>query len=346
MKIPEKLSDMIPYTPDMGEYKIRLDANESFLLPNKNIAENITEACKGVKLNRYPDPMAAKVCKAFGKVHNINEKLITAGNGSDELISVITSSFIEKGDKVLCFTPDFSMYSFYCGITENPVITMQKNDDFSIDTDAVISTIKENDVKMLIFSNPCNPTSVGLEREEVVKIIKSTEALIVLDEAYMDFWNQSLLDCVADFDNLIILKTCSKAFGSAAIRLGFAIANERLTSYIRMAKSPYNVNSLTQVCGEVILSDKEGLLAATEKVIKERDYLYNCLKELAFIDFMPKPCTNFVAVRTKNSEYIYEKLKEYGILVRITGGFLRITAGSREENEELISAIKRIGEKL
>lgn len=126
---------------------------------------------------------------------------------------------------------------------------------------------------MLLFSNPCNPTSLGLKREEVRHLLRSVNCLVVLDEAYMDFWDQSLLNEAENYDNLILLKTCSKAFGLAGIRLGFAIANPTITNALRAVKSPYNVNSVTQAIGAVVITRTETFEDRTETLIQRRKEL-------------------------------------------------------------------------
>ena len=219
----DKARQLEPYDPVEGTYRVRLDANESFLLPTVSDREAMADIVQGVAFNRYPDPLAHDLCAAFGKLYGVDPALVTAGNGSDELISVIFSTFLQKGDTVLTVAPDFSMYRFYTSITENPCLTLQKDADMRIDVDEVIATIREKGVRLFIFSNPCNPTSVGLDRDSVRRIIRETDALIVLDEAYMDFWDQSLLDEVAAYDNLIILRTCSKMLGMAALPLALTI---------------------------------------------------------------------------------------------------------------------------
>ena len=131
-------------------------------------------------------------------------------------------------------------------MTECRVVTVEKNADCTVDAEKIIETVNRTGARMLVFSNPCNPTSLVLAREEVRKIVSSVEALVVLDEAYMDFSDQSMLSEFAGFDNLLILKTCSKALGMAAVRLGFAVGTQRLIDVLQAAKSPYNVNTLTQ----------------------------------------------------------------------------------------------------
>ena len=186
-----KAGSLHPYDCSEGVYRVHMDANESFLLPTEADRMKMARAAADVALNRYPDPLARDLCAAFASLYKVKPELVTAGNGSDELISVILSTFLQKGEKVLTVAPDFSMYRFYTAITETPCVTLDKGEELRIDPEKVIRTIREEKIRLFIFSNPCNPTSLGLKREDVRRIITETDALIVLDEAYMDFWDQS-----------------------------------------------------------------------------------------------------------------------------------------------------------
>lgn len=342
----EKAATLQPYDPTSGTYRIRLDANESFLLPTETDRAAMAQAVEELALNRYPDPLSTKPCEAFAKLYGVDPALVTAGNGSDELISVIMSVFLQKGERVLTVSPDFSMYRFYTDITENPCVTLQKRDDLTIDTDAVIETINTQNIRLFIFSNPCNPTSLGLDRAAVRRIITETEALIVLDEAYMDFWDQSLLDEVEQYDNLIVLRTASKALGMAAVRLGFAVANRRLTGILRAAKSPYNVNSATQAIATVALSNPLYKDVYIDLLIESRKQLVKgmqLLLEKGYIRKVYESCTNFVLIELDDARYFWEELADFGIVVRCLGDDrLRITAGKESENKEVIAALASV----
>lgn len=344
-ELNEKVVNLVPYDPICGTYSIRLDANESYITPPDYLLEKIEKAVRNAAFNRYPDPLARGVCKAFADYYGIDSRFVTAFDGSDESISVVMNAFLQKGDKVMTLSPDFSMYKFYSSIVECECITLEKNKDFTFDVDRIIKTVNDNNVRLLIFSNPCNPSSVGCDACGVRRIIKETDALVVLDEAYMDFWNQSLMGEFNDYDNLIILKTCSKAFGMAAIRLGFCVANKRLTDVLRSVKSPYNVNSVTQAIGEAVLSEKEYLKDCVKKIIGRRDELYAQMKKIES-EFPNKvsvvePNTNFVYTEFDNAKALFEYLKENGTVVRNMGSFLRITAGSSEENSTVVEQIRQ-----
>lgn len=344
-ELNEKVKNLKPYDPICGDFEIRLDANESFIQPSDEMMVDVMSSISNIALNRYPDSTAYDVCEQFAKLYDIPSNFVVAGNGSDEIISVIMTAFLQKGDKVITLTPDFSMYNFYTSLVECECIEFAKDDDFNVDFDKLILEINNTNARMVIFSNPCNPTSVGFLAKDVKKLIENTNALIVLDEAYMDFWNQSLLCDVQNYDNLIILRTCSKAIGLASIRLGFAVANTKLINVIKSAKSPYNVNSLTQAVACSLLSQREYIEQSIEAIKNSLDALYFELKKIE--KKFPKNLkiyksnTNFVFIKTQDAKQIFEFLKTNGIIVRNMNGYLRITAGSQDENQKLLNQIKK-----
>lgn len=345
-ELNDKLKKIEAYDPIEGNYDIRLDANESCFNINEKLGDKIAEEIKKISLNRYPDPMAKPAVKAFSELYNVPEKYITAGNGSDELISILCSSFLEKGDKVLALSPDFSMYAFYSELFELDVDILRKESSLKINVATVIDYCNNNNVKALIFSNPCNPTSLGLSREEVIKLVRSVCCLVIVDEAYMDFWDQSILDQVENYDNLIILKTCSKAIGLAAIRMGFAVACEKITNALRAVKSPYNTDTISQTVTSVILSEKGLLRSLCDDIIASRDELKAASEKLCSkytkLEKVYDSVTNFVFIKTQYAKEIHSKLLERSIAVRCFTGYIRISAGTKEENAAVIKALDEI----
>lgn len=346
-QLNKKVRGLEPYEPISGTYKIRLDANESFLEIPDYIEADMLHRISELHLNRYPDPLATGVCKGFGEYFGISSDLITVGNGSDELLTLLTQTIMMKGEKLVYTTPDFSMYKCYGYLAENECIEFKKNDDFTIDVDALIELINKESARMLIFSNPCNPTGVGLSREEVLRLVAGVpDCLVVVDEAYMEFWNQSVLNEVENYNNMMVLKTCSKSFRMAGIRCGFAIANRTVTNAMRAVKSPYNVNSITQVAAETIFSYPDDLDEATARVIKSRDELYNAVRLLADkysdkLSLLPT-VANFVYVKmpTGEAKRVFEAMKKDGIIVRCMGDYLRINCGTDYENSEVVKALE------
>ncbi len=343
-ELNNKIRNLEPYEPISGTYKIRLDANECPVSYPDEIMEQVRTAINSIDFNRYPDPLATEVVNSFAEYYGIDPNFVTAGNGSDELIFLIESAFLEKGDKMLVATPDFSMYKFYSSICEVECESFIKDENLQIDVDALTEKINSDDIKLVLFSNPCNPTGQGMCADDAIKLLNSVNALVILDEAYMDFWDQSLITEVDKYSNLIVFRTASKSIGSAALRLGFAVANETISKVIKAIKSPYNVNSISQAIGSIIYKNKEYLLNRQKMIVRSREKLYNGLMELSqkYEDFRVYPtCANFVFVKTSFGKDLWEYLKDNSIVIRYMGDFIRITAGTEEETEELLKYINK-----
>lgn len=346
MKISAKLQTMQPYDASHEEYAICLNANESFV-PLGSLAEaQLQKRLAQVPLNRYPDPAAAELCQSFASHYHVNPDLITCGNGSDEIIGLLYGCLLDYGDKVMTLQWDFSMYGFYCAIYGCQQVVLDKNDDLTIDADTIIAACQEHSPQMLIFSNPCNPTSLGMRREAIVKIVENVDALVVIDEAYMEFFDQSVLDLVGRYDNLIVLKTCSKALAMAALRIGFAVAPPKITTLLKTGKSPYNVNSLSQVIGQFVLEQTELIESAIGEIKASRRMLYRGLTHLAAqypqIKRILPSDTNFIFMEVADCDAVFAALKDEGILVRNMKPFLRITAGTMMENDSVLEALQNI----
>ncbi len=344
-ELNDKVKNLVPYDAVAGEYKIRLDANESFIDPGEDFGEEFLTAIAKIKFNRYPDPMATELCKKFAGCYGIDPACVVAGNGSDELITVIMGAFLRPGDKVLTFSPEFSMYQFYGEIYEKTNIIEGKREDLMLTSGDVLDALRECKPAAIIISNPCSPTSLVMSREDVLHIVENTEALVILDEAYMDFSDQSVLKVAEKYDNLILLKTCSKAWGMASIRLGFAVSSKKIVAALHCVRSPYNVNALTQAIGCVIFSHPDYIKTAVEEIKKSREHLYHGLLQLeekGSVRRVMKPDTNFVLIELEDAGLVYDELKKRSIIVRRLGDYLRITAGTKKENEVLLRALFEI----
>lgn len=345
-ELNDKIKNLVPYEPNCGKYNIRLDANECTFGYDNELLNMVNAAINSVEFNRYPDPVCKTLRKSFADFYGIDYKNVTVGNGSDELISILQSAFMKKGDKLLVCTPDFSMYEFYSSISENPCVKYHKDESLNIDVDMLIKKANDEKASMILFSNPCNPTGQGLPKCDAVRLLNSVDSLVILDEAYMDFWDDknSLIKDVNCYDNLVVLRTASKAVGSAALRLGFAVANKTISRAISAVKSPYNVNSISQAIGTRIYEKREYLLNRTKYIVENTKVLYNELLKISAEtdDFKPYPTkTNFVFIKTSFGKELWEYLKSQSIIIRYMGEYLRITTGTAEEIAATISAIKK-----
>ena len=342
----KKLENLEPYKVDTNVYKARLDANESFVALPGYIRDKISTALADFDYNRYPDPNATRLKEAFCDYYGLKTENVCVGNGSDEIISLLMNCFLDVGSKVLTFTPDFSMYAFYANLAGMQVVTCPKKADFSVEFDAAERAVKENGVKLVIFSNPCNPTGRIEKKCDIERLAKANpDTIFVVDEAYMDFASvkstESFLGETEKYSNIIVLKTLSKALGAASLRLGFIIGDKTVADMFSAVKSPYNVNGVSQIIGEILLREKDYLDKCTQALTAAAQ------KQRAEIieKGLGKPCetyTNFVFYTDADAEKKQTFLRKNGVLIRrfgIDGGALRITAGNEEENKMVIDLL-------
>ena len=347
-KLKDRLAKLNPPVPAPNHCRIRLDANESYKNLPDYMIEDIQRMVGEIEFNRYPDPFSSELCKGFAEYYGVDPECVVAGNGSDELISIINANFLDPGEKMLVITPDFAMYQFYGELNEKDIIAVPKNDAFTVDMSRVIDAARENGVDMICFSNPCNPTSLGIEKSEVLRLVESVDALVIVDEAYMDFWSedQSMMDQVQTHNNLIVLRTCSKALGLAAVRIGFAVADRDLTRVLKSVKPAFNMNTVAQTIGTALFHYPNHLRINTEEIIQERDELKRMLMELnekaGLFEEVLDSKNNFVVARTMKADVICEKLRERSISVSNHHTFIRITVGRDWENRELVEALAEI----
>ena len=342
----DKIKNLVSYEPISGTFNIRLDANECTLNYNDEFKQLVFDAVNSIDFNRYPDPTCINIRKSFADFYGIDYKNVTVGNGSDELLFIIESAFLERGDSLLVATPDFSMYEFYSSIAEVNCVKYVKNTELNIDIDKLIETVNSNNIGLVLFSNPCNPTGQGVCKKDIVKLLNSVNALVVLDEAYMDFWSdeESLIKDVNNYSNLIVLRTASKAMGSAALRLGFAVSNITITNALTAVKSPYNVNTLSQTIGASVYKNKKFLKNQINTIVENTNLLYNRLVDISnkTEDFVVYPTkTNFVFVKTSFGKDLWNFLKDNSVAIRFMGDYIRITAGTKEEIDTTVKLIER-----
>lgn len=333
------LSDFESYNAGKTDYKVRLNANESFDNLGAEVRREIGKVIENSIYNRYPDADALEVCNLYSLYANVKNINVMAGNGSDECIQIIAHTFLNTGDKVAMQSPDFSMYGLYTKVAGGIPIEFPLSDALELDVQGFISMANREKVKIVFLSNPNNPTGNIIKREDIISIIEGCKCIVVIDEAYFEFYGQSILDKIDTYDNLIVLRTCSK-IGLAAIRIGFMITNSILMLELKKVKPPYNVNTITQSITSVILKNPEIINNNVKNIIVERSYLWEKLSNIDGLRLY-KAEANFILVEVPNAIEVKKRLIEESINVRsfTTGPLkncLRITIGSRQENDSLL----------
>ena len=296
-----------------------------------------------LKLNYYPDDSYTELKKEINNYVGYEPKNITVGNGSSELLDLCVKTFVDKDETILSLDPTFSMYSIYAQVFSAKYIGAKAEEDFKVNVDSIIKDIKENNPKLIILCNPNNPTGSVLTKEEVRKIVKSTDALIALDEAYMEFGDESLIEEVMDYDNLLIVKTVSKAFSLAGIRMGYIVANEDIITSIEKVRAPYNLNSLSTYIATEALRQKERMFDYVKNIKEEREKIYKALVNLGVKAY--KSSANFVFFKS-DIDNLQKKLVDKDVLIRkFSGkldGYYRVSVGTKGQNEKFLEAFKEV----
>ncbi|MCI0469156.1 MAG: histidinol-phosphate transaminase [Nitrospirae bacterium] len=329
-----------PYEAKDIHCKVRLDANESPF--PVDVSEFLSNTSVFKRLNRYPDPGANEVKRALAKDLRIRPENLLIGNGSDEIISYLITTF---GGPVMYPVPTFSMY----GIISQAIGMRHKGiplaRDFDIDIEKMINVIKKSRPRLIFISSPNNPTGNCFSAGKIERIIEETDAVVVVDEAYQPYsGNNVFLSKIKKHKNLALLRTFSK-IGFAALRVGFLIADKDIINEVNKVRLPFNLNAISQDIAAWALKNKKAISEGIEIVVSERKRITNSLNEINGIAAF-KSDANFVLFRVSNARSVYDSLIRKGILIRDLSGIvrdcLRVTIGTREENDIFLKAIRLI----
>jgi len=327
---------------------IKLDAMENpFTLPEA-IRTKIAAIVKDVPINRYPDGGGRAIKAALRATLSLPDSVgVVLGNGSDELIQIITSAVAKPGATMLAPDPSFVMYranALYAGIR---FVGVPLRRDFALDADAMRAAIERERPALIFIAYPNNPTGNLFPPEEVEDILRRAPGLVVVDEAYYAFADASFLPRVGEFPNLLVLRTVSK-IGMAGLRLGYAVAAPEWTTELDKVRAPYNLNALTQAIAPLLLAERELLAGQAATLRAERARLHAALAALRGVEAF-RTQTNFLLARVPDAPRWFAGLRQAGILVKNLHGWhpltehcLRITVGTPAENDALVAALKSL----
>ena len=339
--IRENIKKLIPYSSAREEFhgdaKIFLDANENSLgspLPKW--------------YNRYPDPQQLKVKEKLSQIKGVPVPNIFLGNGSDECIDLLIRAFCEPGtDNVIICPPTYGMYEVCANINDVHVKKVNLTSLFQLDLDAIENAI-DGHTKIIFLCSPNNPTGNSLHYEDVEALLNNYFGLVVIDEAYINFSRQkSFVPAIKDYPGLVVLQTLSKAWGLAALRVGVALASEEIVAILNRIKPPYNINQASQ---ELVLKALEEIGQVNNMIMElvgQRTELEMELNDLPFVEHIFPSDANFLLVKVTDPKGIYQYLLTKGIVVRdrsrveLCEGCLRITVGTKSENDQLIESLKK-----
>lgn len=342
--VNKKIWEQSGYLAPEYESGIKMDANENPFVLEEPLKKKLFSEMRKVALNRYPEAGALKLRERFAKYFGVKKEMIMLGNGSDELIQLLCMTLKGKISGVMVPVPTFSMYKIIAINTGNKILEIPLDKNFDLDVKAMTGKMKSNYPALIFLSYPNSPTGNLFSRSRIEALIKKTPGIVVIDEAYAAFSNASLMPLLKKYDNLVFLKTLSKA-GMAAIRLGFLIGNKNLVAELDKVRLPYNINWLSQVAASFYLDNQREFSAQIAKIIKNREELYLQMKKIDGITLYPSRA-NFVFFSCAfDSDRIYDKLASAGVIVknldsRLTRNCIRVTVGNRRENAVFLSALK------
>ncbi|MBM7854264.1 histidinol-phosphate aminotransferase [Desulfohalotomaculum tongense] len=341
----EDLRDLKPYQPHDYPNTIKLDANENpYPFPPRALKE-LNDLLSDVNFPRYPDPAAVELRRSIAGYAGVRPGQVMVGNGSDELIFYLALAF-GSGGKVAIASPTFSMYRIHSRIAGADPVEIPRERDFSINPRAMVKAVQAAGARMLVLCSPNNPTGNAIPLETVEEILAGTSGLVVVDQAYLEFGGADCVPLLEKYPHLVILRTFSKAFGLAGLRVGYMLAGEPLINELLRIKQPYNLNSFSQRAAWVALKYLPVFKEQWKQIISQRDYIKEELSQMPGIRVYPSDA-NYILFHTEmGAGVLHNKLLEKRILIRNLGkdmpGYLRVNAGTREESEAFIQAMSAI----
>ena len=335
--------------------RIRLDSNESpFDLPAP-LKENVLDQLRTIPFNRYPKRLAANFKRTIASRIGVDDTQVTLGNGLDEVIHIILQTFGPRRS-VIVQRPSFVMYEVAALAAGADLRAVTLGEGLQLDVSGIIDEANagawpgpESDPPMVILCNPHNPTGGRLSEADIEAVLRATQALVVVDEAYVEFAGGSVLPLLAKYDHLVVLRTMSKAFGLAGVRVGYSVSSPGIAAELAKVKQPFNLDSLALVIAQAALQDDAYCQETVARIIEERTRLAQRLSCIPGITCLPS-CTNFILFRTESAEAaeVHDALGQRGISVRIfpgepmLRGYLRVSCGTREEDDIFLAALESV----
>jgi len=335
----ENIKKLTPYSSARDEFKgeasVLLDANENAFgspLPDR--------------YNRYPDPLQLRLKHKISGIKGVPVDNIFIGNGSDEAIDILFRAFCQPAvDNIIIVPPTYGMYEVSANINDVSIKKVNLTTDFQLDLDNLAETIDER-TKLIFICSPNNPTGNSIRRTDIETILNNFNGLVIIDEAYINFAKQkSFTQELAEYNNLVVLQTLSKAWGLAGLRIGMAFASEEIIRVFNKIKPPYNINEASQKLAIDALENVAEVNAWIQETVLERERLTASLLDIPFVQLVYPSDANFILVKVTKPKEIYKFLVGLGIIIRdrssvtLCEGCLRITIGTPAENRQLLQAL-------
>ena len=328
------------YNPKVGD-AVRLDTNTNVLGSNPAAMEYLKKGFDG--LDGYPNTYSDGLRDALADLYGLERENFVAGSGSDEMIDVCFKTFTEWGDLSTIPIPSYTLYDYFITMNGGKTSFVDLTEDFQLDVDAMLKTKP----KLMLVPSPNNPTGNSFKIKDLEEILSRFDGIMVVDEAYAEYADESMVRRVNEFDNLIVLRTFSKAYAMAALRVGYAVSNLNIAGMMNCVKIPYSLNKISEGAATAAVKDQDFIRRSVEMVKSQRPYLFNGLKKLGF---EPHPSdANFMLAKAPiDHTELVEGLKKKGVLIRDFGSkrrtenCVRTTVGTKELNDLLLEKMAEV----
>ena len=336
-----------PYTLAARRAAVKINQNENpYDLP-AGLKRRVLDEALARPWSRYPDFDPRELLEALARFARWRADGILAGNGSNELIEAVLMVTVGAGTPVVIPEPTFSLYALLTGVLGGTAVRVPLGPDFEYDVDALTRAQREQRASVIIACSPNNPTGTALAPDDVARLCRESDALVVVDEAYHEFAGKSVVPLLADHPNLVVLRTFSKAMGMAGLRVGYLLASPEIVREVNKARLPYNLNFFSQMAALAALEDEALLRAQVERIATDRDELFRRLAHVPGVRPFPSRA-NFILFELEGADpkAVFEAIYERGVLVRDVSATprlsrcLRVSVGSEEENEAFLSALR------
>ena len=341
-----ELEDLVPYDAKEVKAEVILASNENPAnLPGEILAK-LAANLPSFRFNRYPDPTAHELRKLIADANGLDAENVLVGNGGDELIFDMLLAWGGPGRKILDMPPTFTMYGIDAQVTGTEVVSIPRLADFSIDQQAVLARVAEGDIDIVVIANPNNPTGGLTDESFLIDLLHATDALVMVDEAYFEFSRQTMRQHMTRCENLVILRTFSKAFSLAGLRVGYLLAHADVVTEFMKVRQPYSVDSFSQWVAATVFRDRMVFEQEIRDIVRGRDQVMHGLSMLPEVTVYPSEA-NFVLFHVEHGAALWrDLLHNHSVLVRDFSrapgleDCLRVTIGADDENRRFLAAME------
>ena len=342
----EKYSKLTGYKkPEKYSNVIKLDSNENYAVSQEFLQKIINEVKENIDVREYPLGGTERLVQSISKYVGIPKEMIGVGNGSDQIIDLFLSNFASKETKILTSDPTFGFFEERCKLYSIPTIKIPFDKNMTLNLEKFLLNSKKANI--LYLDTPNNPTGFQFQRKDLEKLIREFKGLVIIDEAYVEFSDYSIVEMTKKINNLIVLRTLSKSFGLAGLRVGYFVANEKIIdTFTRVIQYPYPLNTLAIEVGIMALRQSQYFIDIANLVKKERSRIITNLQQMKIFEVFDSKA-NFVLFAAGGSgQRIHKALIEQGISIKNLGkigqheGCLRVTVGSQDMNSRFLTAIR------